>query len=209
MVSNATRTHICENTGGIDLATYGEAREVNISWIHSSFACIWSTWTDNVKLTILQKIFREWLRMHKQSISGRLFSSHVAATWERGYIVKQVNSLPRQWWQQGQKWLTDPQWVCESFLSLYCSSYQIGGTYLIARAIEATTRLKGFICRCHYLYCWLTRDSCVSDSPPWMATAMTTSLCQKSDKSASPVHGTLVYMSCRACDVLDQCAASI
>ena len=32
MVSNATRTpiRICKNTGGIDLATYGEARGVGI-----------------------------------------------------------------------------------------------------------------------------------------------------------------------------------
>ena len=30
MVSNATRTHIRENTGGTDLATYGEARGVSI-----------------------------------------------------------------------------------------------------------------------------------------------------------------------------------
>ena len=30
MVSNATRTHIRENTGGTDLATYKEARGVSI-----------------------------------------------------------------------------------------------------------------------------------------------------------------------------------
>ena len=36
-VSNyATRTPISENTGGIDQATYGEARGVSIPWIHSS-----------------------------------------------------------------------------------------------------------------------------------------------------------------------------
>ena len=39
MVSNATHTPKCENTGGIDLAMYREARRVSIPWIHSSW--IW------------------------------------------------------------------------------------------------------------------------------------------------------------------------
>ena len=39
-VSNATRTPIRENTGGIDLASYGEARGVSIPWIHSSWTRI-------------------------------------------------------------------------------------------------------------------------------------------------------------------------
>ena len=39
MVSNATHTPKCENTGGIDLATYREARGVSIPWIHSSSPC--------------------------------------------------------------------------------------------------------------------------------------------------------------------------
>ena len=36
-VSNATRTPIRENTGGIDLATYREAHGVSIPGIHSSY----------------------------------------------------------------------------------------------------------------------------------------------------------------------------
>ena len=38
-VSNATRTPIRKNTGGIDLATYEEAHGVSIPWIHSSVVC--------------------------------------------------------------------------------------------------------------------------------------------------------------------------
>jgi len=34
MVSNATRTHISENTGGIDLATYKVAHGLGIPLIH-------------------------------------------------------------------------------------------------------------------------------------------------------------------------------
>jgi len=37
MVSNASRTPMCENTGGIDLAMYREVRGISIPWIHSSF----------------------------------------------------------------------------------------------------------------------------------------------------------------------------
>ena len=37
-VSNATRTPIHENTGGINLAMYGEAHRVSIPWIHSSLS---------------------------------------------------------------------------------------------------------------------------------------------------------------------------
>ena len=40
-VCNATRTPIRENTGGIDLATYGETRGVIIPWIHSSLHKHW------------------------------------------------------------------------------------------------------------------------------------------------------------------------
>jgi len=35
-VSNTSRTPLPKNTGGIDLAMYGEARGVSIPWIHSS-----------------------------------------------------------------------------------------------------------------------------------------------------------------------------
>jgi len=41
MVSNATRTPIRENTGGIDLATYREARRVSIPWIYSGYGHVW------------------------------------------------------------------------------------------------------------------------------------------------------------------------
>ena len=42
-------------------------------------------------------------------------------------------------------------------------SWSHGHTYPMARAIgEATTQQRGFICRCHFFYCLLTRSPCVS-----------------------------------------------
>jgi len=92
-----------------------------------------------------------------------------------------------------------------------------GPTYSMARAIRATSSQKGSICRyqCHCLHC------CSPDSQVWPVCELVTLTYQwlhslqhwglahvKSDgKSASSVHTTLVYMSCRANGMLHQCAA--